>query len=81
MRKLIDLPDERRAAKSWLPASDKDVTEGRVIWRDFPAGRYPACVEHGALLRVSPPPHRIYRCMAPIGEFRTCGVGAQVIEE
>lgn len=65
---IHDLPDARRAAKTWLPADDRDVTSGLVTpgWR----GR-PECRLHGAMHRIDPVEY-IYRC----GEFR-CGVGAR----
>jgi len=67
---IIDLSDERRANKPWLPADDHDVTNGLVI--DDGHG-LPACQRHGAMNRVDP--HRsIWRC----SEFR-CGVGAEVV--
>lgn len=67
---LIDLSDDRRGAKPWLPDDDRDVTAGRVVEDDD--GK-PACKLHGAMNRVDPI-RRIYRCQ----EFR-CGVGAEVV--
>lgn len=69
---VTDLPDERRAAKPWLPeeCGDRDVTAGRVYADD--SGK-PECRWHGAMNRVDPHA-RIYRCQ----EMR-CGVGAQII--
>ena len=69
---IIDLQDERRAEKSWLPCEgdDRDVTNGLVA-EDKPGK--PRCWRHGAMNRVDP--HRaVYRCH----ESR-CGVGAEVI--
>lgn len=73
---LVDLPDERRVAKPWLPQNDgRDVSDGLVFMQDFTAGRYPSCRRHGAIARVSLIP-ALYRCQ----EMR-CGVGAELIEE
>ena len=66
IRVLLDLEDERRDKKPWLPASDKDVSEGRV----FLLFGLPGCRTHGAMLCVSQEGH-IWRC----GELH-CGVGA-----
>jgi len=68
---IIDLQDDRRAAKPWLPADDRDVTGGLVI--EDRHGK-PACVRHGAMNRVDRF-RRVYRCQ----EHR-CGVGAEVVE-
>lgn len=68
MSVLVDLPDERRSAKS-LPADDRDVTNGLVITDSW---GLPACVAHGAMNRIDPI-ERIYRC-------QMCGVGARVAE-
>ena len=65
---IIDLPDERRAAKTWLSADDRDVTCGRVYQDSW--GK-PACQRHGAMNRVDQY-RRIYRCS-------DCGVGAEMI--
>ncbi|MBI2076436.1 MAG: hypothetical protein HYT72_04265 [Candidatus Aenigmarchaeota archaeon] len=69
---LLDLPDDRRAKKPWLPPSDKDATEGRVVLNQYPKldGYWPACVRHGAMLSVAAENY-IWRC----GE-EYCGVGA-----
>jgi hypothetical protein len=67
---LIDLQDDRRAAKTWLPDDDRDVTNGLV--EADPEGR-PRCVRHGAMNRVDEY-RQIYRC----SEFR-CGVGAEIV--
>ena len=67
---IIDLPDDRRSAKSWLPDDDRDVTNG-LVYEDM-HGK-PACKRHGAMNRVDPY-CRIYRCQ----EFR-CGVGAEAV--
>jgi hypothetical protein len=67
---VIDLSDERRRNKPWLPEDDRDVTNGLVYADD--QGR-PRCQWHGAMNRVDPI-RRIYRC----SEFR-CGVGAEVV--
>ena len=70
---LRDLSDERRAAKPWLPTSDLDVTEGRVIPGPIDSDRRPMCEVHGAMNCIAPPStqdmSRIYRCSE-------CGVGA-----
>ena len=71
---LVDLPDERRDKKPWLPQNGgADVTDGLMFMDDFTAGRYPACWRHGAIARVALIP-ALYRCQ----EMR-CGVGAEVI--
>lgn len=67
---LIDLSDERRANKPWLPLDDRDVTNGLVFAGDD--GK-PRCRDHGAMNRVDPH-RRLYRC----SETR-CGVGAEVL--
>lgn len=72
MGQLLDLSDERRAAKTWLPASDRDVTEGRVILREWEGRQYPACVKHGAMHRLTSQA-ALWRC----GE---CGVGCEYTE-
>ena len=46
---IVDVSDARRSAKPWLPASDKDVSEGRVALKEYECGVYPACVKHGAM--------------------------------
>ena len=67
---VIDLQDDRRLKKPWLPDDDRDVTNGLVT--EDGDGK-PRCWRHGAMNRVDP--HReIYRC----SEFR-CGVGAEVV--
>jgi hypothetical protein len=67
---VIDLSDDRRSNKPWLPADDRDVTSGLVVTDDW--GK-PSCSRHGAMNRVDA--HRgVYRC----SEFR-CGVGAEVV--
>jgi hypothetical protein len=72
--RLVDLSDERRNQKPWLPQNDgRDVSDGLVYMDDFTAGRYPACWRHGAIARVSLTP-ALYRCQ----EMR-CGVGAELI--
>jgi hypothetical protein len=70
---LLDLSDARRAVKDWLPADDRDVTNGLVVM----GHDGPRCIRHGAMNRVHPI-EPIYRC----SEYR-CGVGAyrQRIEE
>ncbi len=73
MTNIIDLSDERRAAKTWLPADDRDVTNGLVVADSW--GK-PACVAHGAMNRISPPNDtgsRLYRCSE-------CGVGAALVD-
>jgi hypothetical protein len=70
MPSIEDLSDERRPAKKWLPASDRDVSEGRVIMDRH--GK-PECVEHGAMNRIDPN-ERLYRCM-----HIWCGVGARLV--
>jgi hypothetical protein len=71
---IIDLQDDRRAKKTWLPhpGDDRDVTNGLVT--EGTDGR-PRCWRHGAMNRVDPV-RRIYRC----SEFR-CGVGAEVVPD
>jgi hypothetical protein len=72
-RTVIDLPDDRRGNKPWLPADDRDVTNGLVALVGSDVGWYPHCRRHGAMNRVDP--HRsIWRC----SEFR-CGVGAELV--
>lgn len=74
MSLLLNLPDDRRAAKPWLPDSDRDVTEGRVVRGSREWDGRPDCVQHGAMQAVAPPEDdeaRIYRCMN-----ERCGVGA-----
>lgn len=70
---IFDLSDERRAAKTWLPQSDKDVTEGRVILRGYEIATrivpYPTCVKHGAMNRLSANAN-IWRCSE-------CAVGCE----
>ena len=69
MSLLLDLSDDRRDNKPWLPDSDQDVTEGRVIKGSLATDGKPVCILHGAMNCVSP---SVWRC----SEFR-CGVGAQ----
>jgi hypothetical protein len=81
--KLRDLSDERRAAKTWLPQSDKDVSEGRVTMRRVLApsdgkghtwyASYPHCAKHGAMHRLTTQAN-LWRCSE-------CGVGCEVVEE
>jgi hypothetical protein len=66
---VIDLSDNRRGNKPWLPTDDRDVTNGLVVTDQ--SGK-PACVRHGAMNRVDQY-RAVYRC----SEFR-CGVGAEV---
>jgi hypothetical protein len=66
---IFDLSDERRDKKTWLPADDRDVTNGLVT--EDKHGK-PACARHGAMNRVDQF-RLIYRC----SEFR-CGVGAEL---
>lgn len=65
---MLDIGDDRRSAKAWLPADDRDVTSGLVVKDD--TGK-PACVTHGAMNRVDPH-RRMYRC-------QQCGVGAELV--
>jgi hypothetical protein len=67
---VIDLSDDRRDNKPWLPVDDRDVTNGLVFADD--QGR-PRCRDHGAMNRVDQI-RKLYRC----SEFR-CGVGAEVV--
>ena len=67
---VVDLTDERRSAKPWLPADDRDVTNGLVYEDDWAK---PACQRHGAMNRIDPH-ERVYRCTE-------CGVGARVQED
>lgn len=69
-RNVVDLSDDRRTKKDWLPADDRDVTNGLVVTDKW--GK-PACVRHGAMNRVHPY-ELIYRC----SEMK-CGVGAQLV--
>jgi hypothetical protein len=71
---IIDVQDDRRAAKTWLPfdGDDRDVTNGLVT--EDRHGK-PACWKHGAMNRVDPV-RSIWRC----SEFR-CGVGAEVVPD
>ena len=71
---IIDLQDDRRAAKTWLPhpGDDRDVTNGLVT--EDGDGK-PRCWRHGAMNRVDPV-RGIYRC----SEFR-CGTGAEVVPD
>lgn len=72
MSLLLDLPDERRKAKTWLPESDKDVTEHRVIKGDTCWDGKPECVLHGSMNCIAPKGQdesRLFRCSQ-------CGVGA-----
>lgn len=71
MSALIDVSDERRGNKPWLPPDDKDVTAGRVT---LDAHGKPACARHGAMNRVDKY-RAIYRC----SEYR-CGVGAELVQ-
>lgn len=72
MSPIIDLPDERRSIKSWLPftGDDRDVTNNLVNEDIY--GK-PECWRHGAMNRVDPI-RRIYRC-----QEMYCGVGAEII--
>jgi hypothetical protein len=71
---IIDLQDDRRAAKTWLPfgGDDRDVTNALVT--EGKDGK-PRCWRHGAMNRVDPH-RRIYRCQ----EWH-CGVGAEVVPD
>lgn len=71
MNRLVDLSDERRYAKPWLPEDDRDVTNGHVI---LDRHGKPACKLHGAMNRVDRY-ELIYRCMN-----EKCGVGARLIK-
>jgi hypothetical protein len=69
---LVDLPDDRRAAKKWLPEDDRDVTNGHVY---LDGHGKPACRLYGAMNRVDA--HAlVYRCMN-----ERCGVGAQLVPD
>jgi hypothetical protein len=68
---LLDLADERRNAKPWLPEDDRDVTNGHVVLDEH--GK-PSCRLHGAMNRVDRH-ERIYRCTN-----ERCGVGARIEE-
>jgi hypothetical protein len=65
---LDDITDDRRSAKPWLPADDRDVTNGLVTPDPLWGGR-PSCVRHGAMNRIDPT-EKLYRC-------QVCGVGAR----
>lgn len=72
MSLLLDLSDERRFAKTWLPSDDRDVTNGLVVKSSLLWDGRPDCIRHGAMHLISPPgddQSRIYRCSE-------CGVGA-----
>ena len=71
---IIDVQDDRRGAKTWLPhpGDDRDVTN-ELVTED--KGGKPACWRHGAMNRVDPA-RRIYHCQ----EMR-CGVGAEVVPD
>jgi hypothetical protein len=73
--KLVDLSDERRAVKTWLPSDDRDVSNGLVIIDSGLPGQplktRPRCKLHGSMNRVDPI-RRIYRCS-------DCGVGAEAV--
>jgi hypothetical protein len=69
MPTLLDLADERRSAKPWLPEDDRDVTNGHVVLGED--GK-PSCRLHGAMNRVDQY-ELIYRCMNG-----HCGVGARL---
>lgn len=68
--KLIDLSDERRKNKPWLPEDDRDVTNG-LVYQD--SWGKPACKLHGAMNRVSSDGY-VYRCSDP-----RCGLGGQLV--
>jgi hypothetical protein len=68
---MVDLSDDRRANKPWLPADDRDVTGGLVSADSW---GLPSCTWHGAMNRISSE-GRLYRCSES-----QCGVGAQMIE-
>lgn len=68
---IVDLSDERRANKPWLPADDRDVTVNLLVIPG-PDGK-PRCIWHGAMNRVDPI-RRLYRCSE-----QRCGVGAEVL--
>jgi hypothetical protein len=72
MSLLLDLSDDRRAAKTWLPASDKDVTEGRVVKGSIVDDGRPLCATHGAMncIALVDDGSRLFRCSE-------CAVGAQ----
>ena len=41
----------------------KSVSEGKVFLKEFPAGIYPACIRHGAILCVATSEKgKIWRC-------------------
>lgn len=67
---IIDLSDDRRANKPWLPSDDRDVTNRLVL---IGSDGKPRCIRHGAMSRVDQV-RKLYRC----SEFR-CGVGAEVV--
>ena len=67
---LIDLSDERRDKKPWLPEDDRDVTSGLVT---MDLDGKPRCWRHGAMNRVDPV-RSLWRC----SEFR-CGVGGELV--
>lgn len=71
---LLDLSDDRRSAKPWLPLDSLDVTNGLVVenWKFFGNGR-PRCIKHGAMSRIDQY-EKIYRC-------QECGVGARFVED
>lgn len=66
---IVDLSDERRAAKPGLPTDDRDVTNALVVKDSIAWDGRPCCVTHGAMNRVDPVEY-LYRC-------QMCGVGAR----
>jgi len=67
---IVDLSDDRRANKPWLPEDDRDVTNDLVVKG---SDGKPSCVLHGAMSRVD----RFagyYRCSE-----QRCGVGAELV--
>ena len=69
MSKIVDLSDDRRSNKPWLPEDDRDVT-GRLVTED--SWGKPRCKLHGAMNRVDRY-KLIYRCSE-----QRCGVGARI---
>lgn len=72
MSLLLDLSDDRRGTKTYLPPDDRDVTAGRVVAGPLEWDGRPSCVLHGAMNCIAPPAPdegRMFRCS-------TCRVGA-----
>lgn len=71
MSYLLDITDDRRNSKPWLPTDDRDVTNGLVVKDSIQWDGKPKCVLHGAMHRIDPN-ETIYRCSQ-------CGVGCKYL--